>query len=114
MKSNTAAKLFFMVAIGAAFVLMGQRDAMACGGLFCQNNPVDQTGERIVFTVNDDTITALIEIRYDGAAPDFSWILPIPEPIGADGLDVPDDGPQVFSDLHVCLLYTSPSPRDRG
>ena len=28
--------------------------AEACGGLFCQNDPVDQAGERIVFTVNDD------------------------------------------------------------
>ena len=23
-------------------------------------------------------------------------------------------GPLVFADEHVCLLYTSPSPRDRG
>ena len=36
-------------------------EAAACGGLFCQNTPVDQQAERIIFTVNkNDTITANI------------------------------------------------------
>ena len=75
--------------------------ASACGGFFCQNSPVDQTGERIVFTVNDDdTITTLIEIQYQGEADDFSWILPIPEAIGVDDLQVPEDGQAVFDELH--------------
>lgn len=73
----------------------------ACGGLFCQNTPVDQVGERIVFSVNDDeTITSLIEIQYFGEAEDFSWVLPIPEAIAADDLQVPDGGDQVFDELH--------------
>lgn len=76
--------------------------AGACGGFFCQATPVDQTGERIVFTVNDDeTITTLIEILYQGEAEDFSWILPIPEAISADDLQVPDDGQLVFDELHA-------------
>ena len=76
--------------------------AGACGGFFCQNSPVDQVAERIVFTVNDDdTITSLIEIAYQGEADDFSWILPIPEAIGADDLQVPDDGDLVFDELHA-------------
>ena len=75
--------------------------ASACGGFFCQNDPVDQTGERIVFTANDDeTITTLIEILYQGSAEDFSWILPIPEAIDADALQVPEDGQLVFDELH--------------
>ena len=76
--------------------------ASACGGLFCQNNPVNQVGERIVFTVNDNgTITSLIEIQYFGTADDFSWILPIPSAISADDLAVPDNGQDVFAELHA-------------
>ncbi|MBL8161671.1 MAG: DUF2330 domain-containing protein, partial [Anaerolineae bacterium] len=51
----------------------------ACGGLFCQNIPVDQQAERIIFTVNDNgTITAYVQINYTGSAPDFSWVVPVP------------------------------------
>jgi len=81
--------------------VLSAQGAGACGGFFCQNNPVDQTGERIVFMVNDDgTITTLIEIQYFGTAEDFSWILPIPEAISADDLAVPEEGPEVFDELH--------------
>ena len=53
--------------------------AAACGGLFCQNVPVDQQAERIIFTVNDDnTISAYVQINYTGSAPDFSWVVPVP------------------------------------
>ena len=53
--------------------------ATACGGLFCQNVPVDQQAERIIFTVNDDdTISAYVQINYTGSAPDFSWVVPVP------------------------------------
>lgn len=51
----------------------------ACGGLFCQNVPVDQQAERIIFTVNDDeTVSAYVQINYTGEAPDFSWVVPVP------------------------------------
>ena len=94
-------KLLLAITLVIGFVVLTSGDAQACGGLFCQNNPVDQAGERIVFTVNDDTITALIEIQYQGEAPDFSWILPVPGAIAAEDLQVPEDGPQVFTDLHA-------------
>ncbi len=43
--------------------------AAACGGFFCQNSPVDQAAERILYTVNDNgTITTLIEIQYTGGS----------------------------------------------
>ena len=75
--------------------------ASACGGLFCQNDPVDQAGERILFTVNGDgTITSLIEIQYTGSAADFSWILPMPSAITAEDVAVPDEGDLVFGELH--------------
>ena len=51
----------------------------ACGGFFCTNTPIDQSAERIIFTVNGDgTITTTVGINYQGAAEDFSWILPVP------------------------------------
>jgi len=51
----------------------------ACGGLFCQNIPVDQQAERIIFTINDDdTVTAYVQINYTGSAHDFSWVVPLP------------------------------------
>ncbi|MFK7803351.1 MAG: DUF2330 domain-containing protein [Anaerolineae bacterium] len=85
----------------AGLAFFQTQPAAACGGFFCQNSPVDQAAERILYTVNDNgTITTLIEIQYTGAAPDFSWILPIPEEISAADLAVPDDGDTVFAELH--------------
>jgi len=107
-----ARKLLVLLVMALGIAMIGSDDAEACGGLFCQNNPVDQAGERIVFTVNDDaTITSLIEIQYEGSAPDFSWILPIPEAITEDDLQVPDDGPQVFTDLHAATDVQFIAPR---
>ncbi len=61
------------------FLVMSVSVAAACGGLFCQNIPVDQQGERIIFTINgDDTISAYVQINYTGSAPDFSWVVPVP------------------------------------
>jgi len=94
-------KLLIVVVAITATIIGWSGIAAGCGGFFCQNSPVDQTGERIVFTVNDDeTITTLIEILYFGEADDFSWILPIPEAIDADALQVPEDGQAVFDELH--------------
>jgi hypothetical protein len=54
--------------------------AHACGGLFCNSSqPVNQSAERILFTANDDgTVTAVIEIQYEGPSEKFSWVLPVP------------------------------------
>jgi MYXO-CTERM domain-containing protein len=55
------------------------RAAQACGGFFCSAaNPVNQAAERIVFAHNGDgTVTAVIEIQYQGPSENFSWLLPI-------------------------------------
>lgn len=88
--------------IALAIVALTMSPASACGGFFCQNQPVDQVAERIVFTVNDDdTVSSLIEIAYQGEADDFSWILPIAEPIDVDDVAVPEDGELVFDELHT-------------
>jgi hypothetical protein len=95
-------KILLFTAILGVAIAVSAASAAACGGFFCQNTPVDQVGERIVFTANaDDTITTLIEIQYQGSADDFSWILPIPEAVDADALQVPEDGDLVFDELHA-------------
>ena len=65
------------LAISVYAVLAVADSALACGGFFCQNSPVDQNAERIIFTQNKDgTVSAYIQIQYTGSAPGFSWILP--------------------------------------
>jgi hypothetical protein len=53
--------------------------AGACGGFFCsQSQPVNQAAERIIFADNGDgTVTAVIQILYEGPSENFSWLLPI-------------------------------------
>ena len=67
--------------LGAAAAVFGSpAPAEACGGLFCSAaNPVNQAAEQIVFSDNGDgTVTAVIEILYEGPAHEFAWVLPIP------------------------------------
>ena len=70
-----ALSLVFPVVFGA-----GMDSAQACGGTFCNTNtPVNQTAERIIFVDRPDgTVTAVVEIQYQGSAEDFSWVLPVP------------------------------------
>lgn len=115
--SRVIRRLLVVTALVVALAAAMEARAVACGGFFCQNNPVDQIGERIVFTVNDDaTITSLIEIQYTGTADDFSWILPIPEAVGADALEVPNGGAAVFAELHALtdVRVIGPDPACQG
>ncbi len=53
--------------------------AQACGGFFCNRQPIEQSGENIVFAVEGDgTIETHIQILYQGTAEDFAWIVPVP------------------------------------
>ncbi|VAW30878.1 hypothetical protein MNBD_CHLOROFLEXI01-1666, partial [hydrothermal vent metagenome] len=75
---------------------------LACGGLFCLNSPIDQNAERIIFTDNGDgTISAIIQIEYTGFDTDFSWILPIPVPITAEDVSVPETAANAFTELET-------------
>jgi hypothetical protein len=72
------------LALGACLV---PRPAAACGGFFCSaTNPVNQAAERIIFAQNNDsTVTAVIEIQYQGPSTSFSWLLPVsgvPDKVG--------------------------------
>ncbi len=67
-----------LVALAAApLVLVPAPSARACGGFFCAQVPVEQTGEQIIFGIDDGQITAQILINYAGEAEDFAWLLPV-------------------------------------
>ena len=89
------------VAVAVA-VLASAQPVLACGGFFCIDTPVDQNAERIIFTQNGDgTVSAYVQIEYTGAAPDFSWILPLPDAIDAEDVEVPEDAMAAFRELEV-------------
>lgn len=82
--------------LGAALlgaVALGARPAEACGGFFCSaQQPVNQAAERIIFADNGDgTITAVIQILYEGPSEQFSWLLPISSVPAEGQLDVASD-----------------------
>ena len=70
-------------ALGAAITILAlglvrAPVASACGGFFCNNQAIDQSGENILFVYNDDgTVTTVVQIFYEGPSEQFAWILPI-------------------------------------
>jgi hypothetical protein len=72
-------KLWGTFAAASLAAALASQDARACGGFFCsQSQGVNQAAERIVFAHNSDgTVTAVIEIQYQGPSDKFSWLLPI-------------------------------------
>jgi hypothetical protein len=69
--------------------------AAASGAFFAQPDaPIRQVGEQVLFVDNaDGTTTAVIQMGYEGAAPEFAWLLPVAGmPIGLTVTDrVPFD-----------------------
>ena len=61
-----------------AATLMITSPALACGGFFCNQVPVDQTGEQILFAQQGDQIEAHVNIQYAGPSESFAWIVPTP------------------------------------
>jgi len=66
--------------VAAASISFSTSDAEACGGFFCdQQQPINQAAERIIFSDNpDDTVTAVVQILYQGPSERFAWVLPVP------------------------------------
>jgi hypothetical protein len=60
-------------------VVLHALPATACGGFFCGQQPVDQTAERILFEVGQDSVTMTTQISFTGEASDFAWVLPLSE-----------------------------------
>ncbi|MGB3050619.1 MAG: DUF2330 domain-containing protein [Polyangiales bacterium] len=95
-------------AIGSLFLfalslLTPATPVQACGGLFCSATaPVNQAAERIIFSKNaDGTVTAVVQIQYEGPSEEFAWVLPVP--------GVPDI--EVSSDLAFTRLQLASNPQ---
>jgi hypothetical protein len=78
------------------FLLIEPAPAEACGGTFCDSGPnsmpVDQTGENVLFVIDETHVEAHIQIQYDpdADADKFAWVIPmqvLPEfSVGSDRL----------------------------
>lgn len=64
--------------LGALSLVLWVPSALACGGFFCSNFPIDQAGEKILFHADGEKVTAVIQIQFEGESEDFSWVLPLP------------------------------------
>ena len=86
------------------------KEARACGCLVLSDVsvPTVQAGERILFAQDSGTVTAIIQIQYQGKPGDFGWLVPLPavpkNRLGQDGIDVSTD--ELFTQL---LATTTPS-----
>jgi uncharacterized protein DUF2330 len=79
MKEGTMLRPLIAAAAIAA-VAAHASDARACG-CFAQPSaatPVVQAGERILFAHEGDQVIAYIQIKYQGAADQFGWLVPLP------------------------------------
>jgi MYXO-CTERM domain-containing protein len=86
--------LLTSLAAGAAIAAAYPQTAEACGGTFCDVGPtampVDQTGENILFIMDEGSVEAQIQIQYDpdSTAAVFAWVVPVTEvPTFAVGSD---------------------------
>lgn len=79
--------------VALAALALSASPAHACGGFFCsQSQPVNQAAERIIFAQNGDgTVTAVIQILYEGPSENFSWLLPISSVPQGDDIAVASD-----------------------
>jgi MYXO-CTERM domain-containing protein len=77
MKMKRAAQLVVAGVGLVATLAVAPRRADACGGFFCSQVPIDQSGEQIIFSVTQSHVTAHIQISYQGQAKDFAWVVPV-------------------------------------
>jgi hypothetical protein len=63
----------------AATCLVGflSAPAEACGGFFCGGVPMVQSGENIIFAMQNGQMEAHVYIQYTGAADKFAWVVPV-------------------------------------
>ncbi|MEQ1508642.1 MAG: DUF2330 domain-containing protein, partial [Myxococcota bacterium] len=72
------------MSLGFTLVRLLLDPASACGGFACDGGPtppVLQSAERIVFGVDEEAnqVEMHVQITFEGQAPDFAWIVPVPE-----------------------------------
>ncbi len=73
-------KTWVSVGVVGVLVFAQLRPAHACGCLAIPSvaSPVLQAGERILFAKDKDQVVAYIQIKYQGSADHFGWLLPLP------------------------------------
>ncbi len=80
MRSKNFSRLFLAGAVLAT--ALSPNEADACGGTFCDSGPqampVDQSGENILFVVDDGKTEAHVQIQYTGDPERFAWVVPMP------------------------------------
>ena len=78
MNIHVSLSLVVGAAVAAVLTLSPTR-AEACGGFFCDSSqPVNQNAERIIFAREPDgSVTAVIQIQYQGPSERFAWMLPV-------------------------------------
>jgi hypothetical protein len=66
--------------VALALLALAPAPALACGGFFCSQVPIDQSKERIVFGIDEEAeqVDVHVQIFYQGDARDFSWVVPVP------------------------------------
>jgi hypothetical protein len=107
--SGRAALFAALIGFGAAL----QADsAQACGGFFCGQQPVDQTAERILFEVGQDSVTMTTQISFNGDAADFAWVLPLSEVPLADSLGVLHQQALNALDANTGPVFLTPNDPD--
>jgi Uncharacterized protein conserved in bacteria (DUF2330) len=74
-----SSRLFRCVFAAGLASWFGASRADACGGFFCSASPVDQSAERIVFAVDEQSqrTEMIVQITYQGADDAFAWLLPV-------------------------------------
>lgn len=63
--------------LALALAWLAPAPALACGGFFCGQQPVDQQAERILFAVGSTQTDMIVQISYRGEASEFAWVLPL-------------------------------------
>ena len=90
-------------AVSLLTLIVHPEPAQACGGFFCSASaPINQAAERIIFSKNaDQTVTAVVQIQYQGPSQEFAWVLPVP--------GIPEV--KVSSDLAFTRLQQASNPQ---
>ena len=89
--ASRAGKTWLTLGMLLGLSVATEQVARACGGFFCSQVPIDQSGEQIIFSVTPAHVTAYIQISYSGAAQDFAWVVPV-----AAKPDITLGSPRVF------------------
>ncbi len=96
MKLSNNRVLKALVGVLTLSVMAVSQQSFACGGMFCDNIPINQAGEQIIFRQEGGETTAMIKIDYVGSAENFGWVLPVPQTP-----DISLGSDQTFTDLEL-------------